>query len=74
MRSAPRNLDTPILLLAVLMPALASSALASTQDGALAADHSLSTAINKADQPSVEKLLDPEIHLDRSHRQDSLKI
>ena len=60
MRSAPRNLNTPILLLAVLLLALASPAPASPQDGALAADHSLTTAINKADQASVEKLLDPE--------------
>ena len=62
MRSAPRDLITLILLLvlAVLVPAHASSAPASPQDGAVAADHSLTTAINKADQPSVEKLLDPE--------------
>jgi hypothetical protein len=58
MRSAPRNLNTVILLLAVL--ALASPTPASPQDGVLAADHSLTAAINKADQSSVEKLLDPE--------------
>src|ERR1700757_4915972 len=62
MRSAPRNLINLVLLLvlAVLVPAQVLSAPASPQDGAVAADHSLTTAINKADQPSVEKLLDPE--------------
>jgi hypothetical protein len=60
MRSTPRILNLLILLLAVLVPTLPSSALASPQDGALASDHSLTTAINKADRSSVEKLLDPE--------------
>jgi hypothetical protein len=60
MRPAPRNLITPILLLAVLLLPLASPAPALPQDVALAADHSLTMAINKADQAGVEKLLDPE--------------
>jgi len=60
MSSGPRNLNTVISLLAVLVLALAWPAPASPQDGALAADHSLTIAINKVDQASVEKLLDPE--------------
>jgi uncharacterized protein DUF4440 len=60
MRSAQRILNTPILLLAVLVFARTSPAPASPQNGALAADHSLTAAINRADQSSVEKLLDPE--------------
>jgi len=60
MRSAPRILNTPILLLAVLILAFASPASASPQDAAVAADHSFTTALSKSDQPSIEKLLDPE--------------
>ena len=60
MPCAPRNLITLLLLLAVQISTLASSAPAAQQDAALAADHSLTLAINKADQASVEKLLDPE--------------
>ena len=60
MRWAPRNLITLILLVAVHMSTLASSAPTAQQDGALAADHSLTLAINKADQASVEKQLDSE--------------
>jgi len=43
-----------------LVAACSSPAQASSESGAVAADHSLTVAINKVDQPGVEKLLDPE--------------
>ncbi len=60
MHPAPRHLITCALVLSCLLLTLSRLADASPEDGALAADHSLTTAINKADQASVEKLLDPE--------------
>ncbi|HXJ13004.1 MAG TPA: nuclear transport factor 2 family protein, partial [Candidatus Limnocylindrales bacterium] len=60
MHPAPRHLTTSALVLSCLLLTLSRLAAASPEDGALAADHSLTAAINKADQSSVEKLLDPE--------------
>src|SRR5580704_6469286 len=48
------------MLLSGLALALAPFAVASPEGDAIAADHSLTSAINKADQSSVGKLLDPE--------------
>jgi hypothetical protein len=50
---------TTLLLLGLALP-LTSLAAAPNESGAIAADHSLTTSIAKADQSSVDKLLDPE--------------
>ena len=60
MLMVPRHLLLVALLMAGLVAARPSSAQASPDSGAVAADHSLTVAINKVDQPGVEKLLDPE--------------
>jgi len=55
-----RHLLLVALLMVGLVAACSSPAQASSESGAVAADHSLTVAINKVDQPGVEKLLDPE--------------
>jgi ketosteroid isomerase-like protein len=60
MRLVRRHLTTLILFLAGLVLPCSSLVLPSPESGAVTADHSLTTAINKADQASVEKLLHPE--------------
>jgi len=60
MRPAPRNLLLAILLLLAITQPIAPPALASPESGAVSADHSLITAIAKADQTGFAKLLDPE--------------
>jgi len=55
-----RHLLLVALLMLGLVAACSSPAQASPESGAVAADHSLTVAINKVDQPGVEKLLDPE--------------
>jgi ketosteroid isomerase-like protein len=60
MRPAPRNLSNLLWFLSALVLVLAPSTTASPEDGAVAADHSFTTALNKADQANVEKLLHPE--------------
>jgi ketosteroid isomerase-like protein len=60
MRLAPRNLILITLLLLTIIDPLTLPAIASPESDALSADHSLATAIAKADQASAAKLLDPE--------------
>ncbi len=55
-----RHLLLVALLMAGLVAACSSPAQASPESDAVAADHSLTVAINKVDQPGVEKLLHPE--------------
>jgi ketosteroid isomerase-like protein len=55
-----RHLNILLLLLAGLVLPWSSLALPSPESDAVAADHSLTTAINTADRTSVEKLLHPE--------------
>jgi hypothetical protein len=60
MRPVCHVLILSTMLLSGLALALAPFAVASPEGDAIAADHSLTSAINKADQSSVGKLLDPE--------------
>jgi hypothetical protein len=60
MRSVRRNLILTALLLSGLAPAFAPLSVAKPEGAAVAADHSLTTAIAKADQTGAEKLLDAE--------------
>jgi hypothetical protein len=60
MRRARRNLMLIALLTAVLVLTFTPLAAASPEGDALAADHSLTSAIAKSDQGSVDKLLDAE--------------
>jgi hypothetical protein len=60
MRPVRHMLILSTVLLSGLALALAPFAVASPEGDAIAADHSLTSAINKADQSSVGKLLDPE--------------
>ena len=55
-----RHLNILLLFLAGLVLPCSSLALPSPESDAVAADHSLTTAINTADRTSVEKLLHPE--------------
>jgi hypothetical protein len=60
MRRARRNLMLSALLTAVLVLTFTPLAAASPEGDVLAADHSLTSAIAKSDQASVDKLLDAE--------------
>ena len=60
MRSVRRNLILTTLLLSEVALAFSPLAVAYPEGDAIAADHSLTTAIARTDQASVGKLLDPE--------------
>jgi ketosteroid isomerase-like protein len=60
MRLRPPSLTFFTLLLLTITHPLSLPAIASPESDALSADHSLTTAIAKADQASAAKLLDPE--------------
>lgn len=60
MHLVPRHLIFVVLFFVGLALVCSSPAQPSPETGAIAADHSLTAAINKADQASVGKLLDPE--------------
>ena len=60
MRTTRRNLIPLSLILSGLLLAISLSVAASPENGAVAADHSLTVAINKADQTTFGKLLESE--------------
>src|SRR5579859_1314678 len=60
MRPARHHLIAVFLFLGGLVLSCSSQAIPSPENGAVAADHSLTAAISKADQAGVGKLLDPE--------------
>jgi hypothetical protein len=60
MRPTRRNLIPLTLVLSCLFLSLSLPAAAWSQSGAVSVDHSLTTAINNADQAIAGKLLDPE--------------